>query len=234
MKRWLKLSNGSRMPPMDPTYQMPQAPLKPTGLIDRASERAIVKALLEGLPQVGGALLIHGEAGIGKSALVAEASGRARASGFRVITATGIQSETDLPFAGLHQLLRPIRWDTDAVPSRQRDAMRAAFGRSVSAAPDRYLIALATLDILAEAAGRAPLLLIAEDAHWLDRPTCEVLAFIARRVESDPIAMLMVVRDGWPNPLLEAGLQELHVQGLGDSDAEALLVASAPGLKQFV
>jgi DNA-binding CsgD family transcriptional regulator/tetratricopeptide (TPR) repeat protein len=213
---------------------VPQAPEAHAGLLDRASERAIVHALLDGIPQIGGALLIHGEAGIGKSVLVAEATGRARASGFRVITATGIQSEADLPFAGLHQLLRPIRWDTDATPSRQRDAMLAAFGRSASAAPDRYLIALTTLDILAEAAGRTPLLVIAEDAQWLDRPTCEVLAFVARRVESDPIAMLIVVRDGWPNPLLEAGLQELHVQGLSDPDAEALLIASAPELKPSV
>src|SRR6266849_2752992 len=108
--------------------------------------------------------------------------------------------------------------------------MLAAFGRTSSAAPDRFLIALAALDLLSDAAAHSPLLVIAEDAQWLDRPTCDVLTFVARRWESDPITLLMAVREGSQSALLNAGLTELHLDRLPEPDAAALLDACAPQL----
>jgi DNA-binding CsgD family transcriptional regulator len=193
-------------------------------------ERGIVRELLDRLPGQGGALVVRGEAGIGKSALVAEAARRAQADGFQILIATGVQSETHLPFAGLHQLLRPIQKAVDALPGPQRGAMAAAFGRSTAAPPDLFLIALASLDVLADVGDHSPVVLVAEDAQWLDGPTCDVLAFVARRLESDPIVVLLAVRDGWPTSLLDAGLPELRLEGLSASEAGALIDLRTPGL----
>ncbi len=178
----------------------------------------------------GDALVLLGEPGIGKSFLLSAAQARAQASGFQILTATGVQSEAELPFAGLHQLTRGVQRDVDSLPSPQREAMLAAFGRTTSAAPDLFLIALATLDLLCDAAAHAPLLVIAEDAQWLDRPTCDVLTFIARRLESDPIILLIAIREGSQSVLLNAGLTELHLAPLPEPDARALLDAHAPEL----
>ncbi len=102
------------------------------------------------------------------------------------------------------------------LPPRQRAALGAAFGTADAAAAEPFLIALAALRLLTEAAARAPVVLAAEDAQWLDRPTAEVLAFIARRVPSDPVLLLTAIRDGYRSPLLDAGLAELHLEGLGE------------------
>jgi hypothetical protein len=148
----------------------------------------------------------------------------------RVLTTTGVQSETTLPFAGLHQLLRPILGEVGELPSRQRDALLAAFGMTDRAAPDLFLIALAALELLAGVAARSPLLLIAEDAHWLDRSTADVLAFVARRLESEPMVLLAAVREGFESDLVEAGLPELRLEGLDEASSGALLDAWAPDL----
>src|SRR5438477_6189299 len=103
-----------------------------------------------------------------------------------------------------------------------------------TAAPDLFLIALAALELLANAASHAPLLLVAEDAQWLDGPTCDVLAFVARRLESDPIVVLLAVREGWPTSLLDAGLPELRLEGLSASEAGALIDLRTPGLAPAV
>jgi predicted ATPase len=182
----------------------------------------------------GDALLLLGEPGIGKSSLVAAASARARANGFQVLIATGVQSEAQLPFAGLHQLTRALQGGVDSLPGPHREALQAAFGRSTSAAPDLFLIALAALDLLADAATHSPVLVIAEDAQWLDRPTCDVLSFVARRLESDPIILLIALRAGIESALLSAGLRELCLDPLPEPDAAALLDARAPGLTPAV
>ena len=205
-----------------------------TVLIGRTRERRVLRDLLERLPGQGGALMVRGGAGIGKSALLAEAIRRAQADGFQILTATGVQSEASLPFAGLHQLVRPIQRVVDALPVRQREAMAAAFGRSSAAPPNLFLIALATLDAFADLADQAPVVLVAEDAHWLDGPTCDVLAFVARRLESDPIVMLLAVREGLPTSLLDAGLPELRLEGLDEVDGGKLLDLGAPGLAPAV
>src|SRR5260370_24449804 len=138
--------------------------------------------LIDHVNERGGAVLMHGEAGVGKSALLAAVGMRARAYGMLVLSTTGVQSEAHLPFAGRHQRLRPSLAEVDELPAPQRDAVLTAFGVIAAPAPDLFLIALAALELLAGDAARTPLVLIAEDAHWLDRSTCDVLAFIARRL----------------------------------------------------
>jgi hypothetical protein len=115
----------------------------------------------------------------------ADTARTARERGMSVLTTTGVQSEADLPFAGLHQLLRPVRGRVTELPAVQRAALDAAFGLTHEAAPEHYRIAMAALDLVSEVAADAPLLLVAEDAQWLDRPTSQALAFVARRMESD-------------------------------------------------
>jgi DNA-binding CsgD family transcriptional regulator len=147
-----------------------------------------------------------------------------------VLSTTGVQSEAHLPFAGLHQLLRPVRGRAEELPAVQRAALDAAFGLTDEVAPDQYRIAMAALDLVSEVASDAPLLLVAEDAQWLDRPTSEAIAFVARRIESDPIVLLAATRDGYPCVLNDAGLPEYRVSGLDQSTARALLDEVAPEL----
>ena len=147
-----------------------------------------------------------------------------------VLTATGVQSEASLPFAGLHQLLRPVRGRAAELPAVQRAALDAAFGLAPELAPEHYRIAMAALDLVSEVACDAPLLLVAEDTQWLDPPTSDVLAFVARRIESDPIILLAAIREGYPSVLGDAGVPEYTVSGLGEVAAGALLDAVAPQL----
>ncbi|MEA2295366.1 MAG: hypothetical protein QOE86_3005, partial [Solirubrobacteraceae bacterium] len=190
----------------------------------------LLTSLLDDVATRGRALVLRGVPGIGKSRLLSEAERMARERGMAVLSTTGVQSEAHLPFAGLHQLLRPVRERASQLRDVQRSALDAAFGLTDEAAPDRFRIAMAALDLVADVAGDAPLLLLAEDAQWLDRATADVVAFVARRIESDPILLLAAIRDGYPSRLGEAGLPEHEVAGLDEDAAGALLDASAPGL----
>jgi DNA-binding CsgD family transcriptional regulator len=201
-----------------------------TPLLGRLEEQNLLTSLLDDVATHGQALVLHGEPGIGKSRLLSEAVRTARERGMTVLTTTGVQSEAHLPFAGLHQLLRPVRDRVTELPETQRAALDAAFGLTDEAAPEQFRIAMAALDLLSDVGTEAPLLLVVEDAHWLDRATGDVLAFVARRIESDPIVLLAAIRHGYPSVLGEAGLPELEVVGLDDQTAEALLDATAPEL----
>jgi hypothetical protein len=199
-------------------------------LVSRDRELGILAGLLDDVRTRGAALVLRGEPGIGKSALLAYACTTAADRGFKVLTTSAVQSEAHLAFSGLHQLLRPVLAHLDDLPPRQRTALGAAFGTEDAAAPEPFLIALAALQLLSEAAAQGPVLLVAEDAHWLDRPTADVLAFIGRRVACDPIVMLAAIHDGYKSPLLSAKLPELHVDRLSDRPARELLDAHFPGL----
>ena len=203
-------------------------------LVGRERELGVLDGLVDAVGDGGSAMVVCGEPGIGKSALLAMANRRATDRGMQVLTAIGVQSEAHLPFAGLHQLLRPIIAGAEGLPVRQRVALLTAFGMTEVAAPDRFLIALAALELLADTAARAPLLLIVEDAQWLDRPTSDVLAFVARRLASEPIVLLAAVRQGHASALGEAGLPELRLAGLEEAAAAALLAAHAPELAPWV
>jgi AAA ATPase domain len=199
-------------------------------LVGRAQELNLLTALLDEVAMRGQALVLRGEPGIGKSRLMSATARSARERGMSVLTTIGVQSEAHLPFAGLHQLLRPVRACVAELPAVQRAVLDAAFGLTHEAAPEHYRIALAALDLVSAVANDAPLLLVVEDAQWIDRPTSEVLAFVARRIESDPIIMLAAARDGYPSVLGDAGLPEHKLAGLDDATAGALLDAAAPEL----
>jgi DNA-binding CsgD family transcriptional regulator len=203
-------------------------------LIGRGRESDMIARLLVGAHERGGTLVLRGEPGIGKSALLRQASSIASDRGMLVLSTAGVQSETNLPFAGLHQLLRPVLALVDRLAPLQRNAVMAAFGVTDAGAPDPFLIAMAALELLSDAAARSPVTLIVEDAQWLDRPTTDALAFVGRRVESDPIVVLAGVRDGYDSALLEAGLPELHLDPLADEAAGELLDAHFPGLAPAV
>ena len=196
----------------------------------RDRELELIEDLLDRVGSSGGALVVRGEAGVGKTALLNAAVRRASARGMPVLTTTGVQSEANLPFAGLHQLLRPGLSALDRLPGPQRAAIEAAFGMTDTAAPDFFLIALAALDLLADLAVASPLLLVIEDAHWLDAATCDVLAFVARRVEFEPVVLLFAVRSGIDARIDPTGLPVLSLEGLEESVAAALLDANAPSL----
>lgn len=203
-------------------------------LLGREREIAIFDDLIDHVDDRGAALVVRGDAGSGKSALLTSACAQARARGMIELTTTGVQSEAHLPFAGLHQLLRPILADIADLPVPQRDALGSAFGMTSTAAPDLFLIALAALDLIANAALHSPLLLVAEDAQWLDRSTCDVLAFVARRLESDPIILLIAIREGCENVFVDSGLPEMRLRGLDATAAGTLLDEHAPGLAPAV
>ena len=199
-------------------------------LVGRDRERGVLSGLVSRLPLRGAALVLRGEPGIGKSALLEETTRAAAGQGTLVLRTCGVPSEAGLPFAALHQLLRPVLSSAAALPPRQRAALGAAFGTADGDAPDPFLIALATLHLLSEAAAQAPVLLVADDAQWLDRPSADVLAFIARRLETDPVVLLAAIRDGYPSPLLETGLPSLRLGGLVPDPACQLLETAAPHL----
>ncbi len=199
--------------------------------LGRADEERLLASLLDEVVTRGQALVLRGAPGIGKSRLLAEVTHKARERGMVVLTATGVQSEAHLPFAGLHQMLRRVRERMVQLPPVQRDALDAAFGLGPGFAPEPYRIAMAALDLVSEVAADVPVLLVVDDAHWLDSPTADVLAFIARRIESDPVLLLAAVRDGYPARLVDAGLPEHRLAGLDDETAAALLDAAAPGLQ---
>ncbi|HJX47828.1 MAG TPA: AAA family ATPase, partial [Gaiellaceae bacterium] len=140
----------------------------------------------------------------------------ARAHGMQVLSAGGVQSEARLAYAGLHQVLRPVISLADTLPSRQRAALLTAFAMSDDAATEIFFIGLATLELLCEAAERAPILVIVEDAQWLDDASVSVLAFVARRLEAEKIVMLIVIRDGHETSFDETEFAELSVQALDE------------------
>jgi len=138
-------------------------------------------------------LVLRGEAGVGKTALLEYTS--ELASGFRTVQVAGVQSDMELAFAGLQQLCAPLMEYADELPEPQRDALNVAFGRGVGAAPDRFLVGLAVLSLMAAAADDRPLLCVVDDAQWLDQVSMQTLGFVARRLLAESIAMVFAVRD---------------------------------------
>jgi hypothetical protein len=171
-------------------------------------------------------LVLRGEAGVGKTALLEYLLDSA--SGCRIARATGVESEMELAFAGLHLLCGPMLQHLDRLPRPQRDALAVAFGLSTGDPPDRFLVGLAVLSLLANAAEQQPLICVIDDAQWLDRVSAQTLAFVARRLQAEQLALVFAVRSlDADDPL--AGLQDLVVRGLRDGNARALLETAMPG-----
>ncbi|MFI2477565.1 ATP-binding protein [Nocardia xishanensis] len=199
-------------------------------LFGRDTELKDLAALVEG-PADRSGILIRGEAGIGKSALADEAVAAAAIAGVRVLRTAGVQAEQNYAYAGLHRLLYPLRKELTGLPERQYDALATALGLSDSGdEPTAYLVGLAVLTLLADAAYERPLLVVAEDVHWLDPASAEVMAFVARRIDTEPIAVIATSRDDIDTPLADAGLSLVRLEPLSDDDASALLNLVAPEL----
>jgi DNA-binding CsgD family transcriptional regulator len=164
------------------------------------------------------ALVLSGEAGVGKTALLDYAAGHA--PGCRVVRATGVQSEMELAFAGLQQLCKPLLDHLGRLPGPQREALQIAFGLSAGAAPDRFLVGLAVLSLLSGAAEEQPLLCLVDDEQWLDHASAQALGFAARRLDAESVGLVFAARQ--PSGHM-AGLAELVIEGLGEDDARALL-----------
>ena len=199
---------------------------EPTAAHGRAQELRALRELVDRAGERGGGAVLRGEPGIGKTFLLDAARARAEETGTRVLSTVGVQSETGLPFSGLHQLLRPL---LDG-PQALSDPLLAAFGMTDAAGADSGAVAPAVLALLAEAAADAPLLLLVDDAHWLDRPTGEVLAFVASRLGTARVVLLTALRVGRASPLLHAGLDDMPLSGLDAASAHALLTEHHPAL----
>ena len=194
-------------------------------LIGRRAERDTLDEFVEAIC-IGEsrALVLCGEAGVGKTALLDDLAERAPRC--RVLRATGVQSEMELAFAAVHQLCSPILDNADCLPPPQADALRTAFGVSSGAAPDKFLVGLAVLNLLSDAAEQRPLLCLVDDEQWIDRTSGQILGFVARRLVAESVGMVFAARI--PSSDL-AGLPELKVDGLHDVDARALLDAELTG-----
>ncbi|SOC88395.1 Predicted ATPase [Curtobacterium sp. 314Chir4.1] len=190
-------------------------------VIGREREMAVLRDALRDVADGGSAFVVDGEPGIGKSSLVAEAIASANARGVRTITTTGTMAESAEPYAALHMLLYPLRAGIADLPGPQRRALDVAFGVENGVQPSPLLAGLAALTLLSDAAAERPLLVVAEDLHWIDAPSEWALRMMARRVGEDPIVMIMTTRN---TDLTETpGLQRLHLAPLDDSAAGALL-----------
>ena len=202
------------------------------GLYGRIEERRTIDLALEGARSGRSSVLVlGGEAGIGKSALLAHAA--EQAGGMRVLRAVGVESEGELPFAGLHQLLWPVLDRLDLLAPPQAAALRGAFGLE-DAPGDRFLVAVALLTLLAEVAEERPLLVLVDDVQWLDSASSDALAFAGRRLDAEPIVMLLAVRNGAPHEFRVSGLTELALGALEPDAAAQLLDASRTGIARTV
>ena len=200
---------------------------RPRALLGRRSECETLDRLLRSVRSgQSRVLVLRGEAGVGKTALLGYVV--EQAWGWRILRAAGVKFELELAFAGLHQLCGSMLAGLGGLPGPQRDALREAFGLEDGGAPDRFLVALAVLSLLAETAEARPLVCVIDDVQWLDRASRQALAFVARRLLAEPIAMVFAVREpGDANEL--AGLPELFVDGLGDRDARKVLASGISG-----
>jgi DNA-binding CsgD family transcriptional regulator len=193
-------------------------------LLGRDREREVLGRLLEGARAGhGGVLVVHGDPGVGKTALLDDA---AEAAGdLRVVRTAGVEGETELPYAALQRLCAPILDLTERLPDPQRDALVVAFGLSAGPAPDPFLVGLAVLGLLSESAEERPLLCLVDDAHWLDDASARALAFLARRLLAERIALVFAARE---RGAALGGFPEIHVPPLGQRDARALLESELP------
>jgi DNA-binding CsgD family transcriptional regulator len=197
----------------------------------REQDIALIDRLLDRIDRGGSTLVISGDPGIGKSALLEIAKHRANERDISVLSMAGVLAEVHLPFAALEQALRPLMNRAVGLVPRQRSALLAAFGvHDDMGAPDIFLVALATLTLLTESATRKPILLVADDVQWLDQATYDVLAFISRRLGSDPVVLMAAMLDGFNRPFGDASTLRHRLSALDDADAGRLLDAHAPGL----
>src|SRR6516225_830939 len=194
-------------------------------LLGRRSECTKLDRLLDDVrARRSGALVLRGEAGVGKTALLRYAI--ESASDLAVARALGVESEMEVPFAALHQVCAPMLDRLGLLPAPQGDALRTVFGLSVGSVPDRFMVGLAVLSLLSEAAQERPLVCVVDDAQWLDRASAQALTFAARRLDAESVALLFATRQECED---FRGLPELMVGGLAEADARELLTSVVHG-----
>src|SRR5688572_17423802 len=194
-------------------------------LVGRDRERKLIDGLMSAA-RVGqsAVLVLTGEVGIGKSALLEDAA--ASAAGMRLLRATGTESEAGVPFGALLQLLRPALVHLGRIPAPQAEALGSALALRPGTGGDRFAIGAATLSLLSRFAEDQPVAVLVDDAHLLDRPSAQALVFAARRLTADPVAFLAAVREGLPSPMTEAALPILHIGGLSPAAAAELITST--------
>src|SRR4051794_30041680 len=196
-------------------------------LLGRTSERDVLDRLLANVRGgQSGILVVRGEAGIGKTALLRYAADHA--PGFGSVQLAGAQAEIELPFAGIQQLCTPMLDRLGALPQPQQEALSVALGLASGEVPERFLVGLAVLGLLSAAAEERPLLCLVDDAQWLDAASGTILGFVARRLLAESVAIVFAIRE--PNDRHDLdGLPELRLHGLREEDARALLRRAVPG-----
>src|SRR5258706_8481596 len=199
-------------------------------LVGRDAEIALLEKAVSEAAEHGGALVVTGAAGIGKTSLLDAATADARSRGYKVLAVTGLESEADLPYAGLHQLLQPVLQSAGALPEPQKNALLTALGMREGARPEVFLVALATLSLLDAVAGEGPLVVVADDFQWQDSATSAVLSFVARRLESTRILVFIGLRETFQTALRSQQLAEINVEPLSDKASAELLVCVAPDM----
>jgi DNA-binding CsgD family transcriptional regulator len=202
---------------------------QPAAIIGREAGLARLRGLVDPVPLSSQVVLVTGEAGMGKTVLLADAADRARLGGMRVLSVTGRESESRLAFAGLHQLLRPVLPVVSGLPGRQAQALSVALGLSADPpaanplAPDPLLTGSAVLTLLSDLSEHSPVLVVADDAHWLDRSSLDALAFAGSRLDVERVVLLVGARGQAPPPGFDRGFPELHLGPLSAADADLLL-----------
>jgi DNA-binding CsgD family transcriptional regulator len=197
---------------------------QPARVVGREAALAALRGVVEPIPQAGQVLLVTGEAGMGKTVLLADTAARARSAGMRVLSVTGRESEAKLAFAGLHQLLRPVLSRATGLPDRQAQALLGALGLAADpVAPDPLTTEVAVLTLLAELSEHSPVLVVADDAHWLDRSSLDALAFVSSRLDAERVVLLLGARGAAPPSGFDRGFPELHLEPLSAADAGRLL-----------
>jgi DNA-binding CsgD family transcriptional regulator len=199
-------------------------------LVGRPAERKVLGGLLtRAADGYSGALVLRGETGVGKTALLDETAAAAAADGMQIARLTGMDAETQLGYAGLHRFLLPFADHLERLPGPQREALQCTFGLVAGPPADRFLVALAVLTLLAEAASEAPLVCVVDDVHWLDPESVVVLGFVARRLCAERVVLLFAVREPTGQVSALVGLPELVLGGLGETAALELLASLTPG-----
>ncbi len=203
-------------------------------LVGRDGELRSLFGYLDEVDSRGRAVGLLGEPGVGKSALQLEVVEHARSLGFTVLSAQGSQSETHLPFAGLHQALRPLLPRVDGLPATQREALLACFAMSDSIEVNPFFAYLAALELLADSSGQTPVLVCLDDLHWMDRPSIDAFAFVSRRIVSERVVVLCASRPG-SLPFVDAHTIEwMDLGGIDEAASAVLLDARAPHLASTV
>jgi len=201
------------------------------GLVGRTTEIGQVESALANAADRGTALVVSGAPGIGKTSLLGLAASGAQDRGYRVLAITGVESEANLPYAGLQQLLQPVLASAGSLADPQKAALLAALGMRSGPPPEMFLVGLAALNLVVDVGADRPICAIVDDAQWLDAPTASVLTFIARRLESTPTLLVIGLRDGFETPLRSAHLPEIQLGPLDDAASTELLTRVAPTLE---